>query len=80
MFFYTTLIKYTVNDKKVNPLDVCFIRTLTMLVGTGILGLILREKFAIQKEDRCMMLLRCIAGTLGFTTFTFGVAMVPLLV
>ena len=32
LFCFATLIKITVNEKKVNALDICFIRTLTLLV------------------------------------------------
>ena len=34
MFAYTTLLKVSINEKGVNPLDICLIRTLVMFVGT----------------------------------------------
>lgn len=37
MFIYTTLLKVTINRKGVNALDICMIRTLTMLVGCFVL-------------------------------------------
>lgn len=37
-FVFTSLIKYTVNEKKVNALDICFMRTFNMFVMSGILG------------------------------------------
>lgn len=48
MFIYTTLLKITINSKKVNPMDICMIRTLVMLVGTTILTLMLKQSFKVE--------------------------------
>ena len=80
MFIYTTMLKVTINDHKVNALDICLIRTFVMLVGTLILACSMGASFFIQPSDRALLLFRCITGTIGFTSITFGVALVPLVV
>jgi hypothetical protein len=45
-----------------------------------LLSLCLGADFYIEKADRAILLLRCVMGTIGFTTITFGVALVPLVV
>lgn len=80
MFCYTTCLKITLNEKGVHPLDMCLVRTLFMCFGSWILGCVMKAPFKIEKSDRCALLARSIFGTIGFTTITFGVAMVPLVV
>ena len=80
MFCYTASLKVTLNEKGVHPLDMCLIRTLFLFVGSLTLAKSLGAKFFVEKKDRCALLSRCIAGTIGFTSITYGVAMVPLVV
>ena len=74
------MLKLAINEKKVNPLDICLYRTLVMLTGSGILALCLRADWHIIPSDRAVLGIRCVMGTIGFTTITFGVALVPLVV
>ena len=46
-FAFTTLVKITVNDKKANALDICLIRTTTVLVLSAILAKCLSADFYI---------------------------------
>lgn len=73
-------LKIAVNEKNVNPLDISFFRTLVMLLGTGILVLIMGENLYVKPDQRLILLLRCLFGTIGFTCFAFGIALVPLIV
>lgn len=38
LFVYTALMKHAVNEKGVNALDVCFVRTLFIVVLSGLLA------------------------------------------
>ena len=80
MFIYTATLKITLNEHKVNALDVCLIRTSVMLVGSLIIACSIGAPFFIQPADRAVLFFRSIAGTVGFTSITFGVALVPLVV
>ena len=35
---YSALLKYTMNEKRVNPLDICMLRTLVLFVFSVIMG------------------------------------------
>ena len=80
MFGYTTLLKITVNEKGFDPLDLCLVRVAYMIVGTSIIALLMRADFYVAPKDRGILILRCIMGTIGFTSITFGVPLVPLVV
>ena len=80
MFCYTAILKIALNEKGVHPLDMCLIRTLFMLVGSSILAYMMKASFIVEKNDVPFLLLRCLFGTIGFTSITYGVAMVPLVV
>ena len=80
LFIYTTLLKILINEKKVNPMDICVIRTLVMLLGTLTIALCMRQSFHVEKKDRLTLICRSTIGTIGFTTLIFGVAIVPLVV
>ena len=66
------------NDKKVNALDICFIRTLTLLTFSFIGAKCFGQSFFIEPKDRKLLAVRSLIGTIGFTCMTFGVAMIPL--
>ena len=61
-----------------NGLDLCFIRT---FVGCAICLITLRaskKSLYVPPEKRCMILTRCIFGTVGFTTYVFAIKYLPL--
>ena len=74
------LLKKAINERDINPLDICFLRTLVLFVGTLIISFCMKQSFFIQKQDRCVLAVRSLMGMIGFTAITFGVAMIPLLV
>lgn len=80
MFTYTALLKITINEKDVNPLDICLVRVLVMFVGTLIIAKFMKQNFYVDPKDRCLLFMRSIAGTIGFTSLTYGVALIPLVV
>ena len=80
LFIYTAMLKITINVKGVNPLDICLIQVLTILVGTFITAICMGTTFKIEPQDRVLLITRSLVATIGFTTITFGVAMVPLVV
>ena len=80
MFLYTSALKVAINEKKINQLDICFVRTLVALIFSLLITLVSRKSFFVEPALRKVLLLRSILGTIGFTTLTFGVALVPLVV
>ena len=48
LFIYTAMLKVTINEKKVNPLDICLIRTFVMLVGTFIIAKCMSASFNVD--------------------------------
>ena len=48
LFIYTAMLKVTINEKKVNPLDICMIRTLVMLIGTFIIAKCMNASFNVD--------------------------------
>lgn len=80
MFLYTSALKIAINEKKINQLDICLVRTLVALVFSFLITVVGQKSFFVEPNLRKVLLLRSVLGTIGFTTLTFGVALVPLVV
>ena len=80
LFIYTVIVKISVNEKGVHPLDICLIRTLFMFVGCAVTIKICNQSCYVEKQDRWTLFWRSVLGLLGFTMITFALPMVPLLV
>ena len=77
---YTVGLKYTMNTMKVGVLDIVLIRTLTLCVVSGLLARYNGYSFTIEKSQRGILAFRSVMGTVGYTLFTFGISLVPLVV
>ena len=74
------LMKYTMNTKKVDPLDICLFRMFVLFTFSISLTKINGHDFDVPRESRSILFVRCIMGTIGQTLLTFGMTMVPLVV
>lgn len=80
-FVYMSLVKHSVNQLKVNALDICLVRTLFMLVFSTILAkCFLGISLHVPVEDRSILAWRSLFGTIGFTCQAVGTPMIPLVV
>ena len=74
------LIKITVLDKGVSPLDLVIFRN----VGSGMVSLLIvliqGGGLRVPKESRKMLFIRSILGVSGNTAVTYGVTLVPLVI
>ena len=77
---YAALLKYTMNEKRVNPLDICMMRTLVLFLFSIVLGYATSCDFNVPSNHRMLLFVRCILGTIGYTSITFAISMVPLVV
>ena len=75
---FSGLVKFTVNEKKVNAFDICLVRSSTVLVFSFIMAKSLKLSLHIEPKDRKILFWRSFAGTIGFTCMTIGVSMIPL--
>lgn len=61
-------------------MDICLVRTFVALIVSLLITIFSRNSFFVEPSLRKILLLRSVLGTVGFTTLTFGVALVPLVV
>lgn len=78
-FFYQVMVKYCMNVKLMDPIDICFVRTFILGVSSYVVGKIARVDFTmIPKGYGKFIFLRAIIGTVAFTCFVYGVKFLPL--
>lgn len=68
------------NEKRVNPLDICLFRTVVLFIVSVILTKATGLNFHIPSIYKKILLVRCFVGATGYTCITFGISMVPLVV
>jgi drug/metabolite transporter (DMT)-like permease len=76
---YYASAKHAMSEYKVNPLDICQIRTLIALVIAIMVAKADGASFRVPREMRKMLLFRSLTGTVGFTSITFSVKYCPLI-
>ena len=62
------------------PLDICLVRTCTLIVFAFTVAMSTGQSFTVAKEMRPFLLYRCLIGFVGFTSLTYATPMIPLLV
>ena len=68
------------NDLKVGVLDMIFIRTTILCLMSGLLALCTGQSLAVEQSQRKTLAFRSVMGTIGFSCFTFGVSLIPLVI
>ncbi len=66
------------NTYDINGLDLCLFRTFAAFLTSSLIALYLKIPFTVQKSQHKTLWLRSAVGTLGFTTFVFGIKYLPL--
>ena len=79
LFGSSASLKYALNQKGVSALDASMIRTLVLIMSTAAVVFLNGASFRIAKQDRWLVIVRSLLGTLAFTSFAFGLGMVSLL-
>ena len=83
IFAFTLVIhqvtaKIAVHEMKMNALDLELIRTVTITVCAIINTKVLGYDFHVPKDMRPFLACRALLGTIGLTSLTFGVLLIPL--
>lgn len=74
------LIKITVVDKHVSPLDLVIFRNVGSGLVSVVIMMILGVGLKVPCESRKMLFIRSVLGVSGNTAVTFGVTLVPLVI
>ena len=77
-FCYQLSAKIAMNTYQINALDLCLFRTLAAFIFSGLIAKLSKISFKVEKSQHKALFLRSAFGTLGFTTFVFGVKYLPL--
>ena len=73
-------MKYSMNNLRIDVLDIVLFRTGILCTLSCVMASVFGHTLYIEKSQRKLLALRCLCGTIGFTCFTFGVSMLPLVV
>ena len=69
-------------NQSINAIDICFVRTLTLIISSSII--LKKNKLNIcnfnqfTRNVKLFIALRCIIGTIGFTTIVLALLYIPL--
>ena len=77
---YAIVIKVSINDMHIHPLDISLIRVSVLLTISLITALCFNNDFKIPKGQKSIILCRSLSATIALTSITFGIAMVPIVV
>ena len=80
LFIHQATAKIAVNEKNINALDLELIRVVTITVCAFINTKALGYNFHVPKDMRPFIACRALLGTIGLTSLTFGVLLIPLAV
>ena len=78
LFFYMIFAKTSMNEYGIKALDLCLFRTFSAFVVSFLIAYYSRINFTVDKSQHKALWLRSSFGTLGFTTFVFGMKYLPL--
>ena len=80
LFLHQVTAKVAVHEKHINALDLELIRTVTITICAYINTKALGYDFHVPKDMRPFVACRALFGTIGLTSLTFGVLLIPLAV
>ena len=80
LFLHQVTAKVAVHEKHINALDLELIRTVTITICAYINTKSLGYDLHVPKDMRPLLAFRALSGTVGLTSLTFGVLLIPLAV
>ena len=80
LFLYQVTAKVAVHEKHINALDLELMRTVTITICAYINTKALGYDLHVPKDMRGLLAFRALSGTIGLTSLTFGVLLIPLAV